>query len=180
MGGEGGSRRECGQVKGAGVLKDDEARYQMINALTLAQAHMTLEEAVAAFPPDSINTRPPFCNYTFWQLLEHIRFCQRDILEYATADSYVCPRYPDDLWHPVSAHSDLDGWKATLASIYNDRQRLVKLINDPATDIYKPLPNSGGLKHSLLREILVLSAHNSYHVGEIITLRQAMGIWLPA
>lgn len=156
---------------------DDEARTQLINALSLAQAHMTLEEAVDGFPPDSINARPAFCNYTFWQLLEHIRFCQRDILEYATADSYVCPRYPDDLWLPVSAHCDLEGWKATLSSIHRDRQELIDILNDPATDIHKPLPNSGEDRHSLLREVLILSAHNSYHTGEIIALRQAMGIW---
>jgi hypothetical protein len=162
------------------MRKDNEARVQLVNALTLAQAHMTLDEAVTAFPPDNINTRPPFCNYTFWQLLEHIRFCQHDILEYATADSYVCPRYPDDLWLPVSALSDLDGWNGTLAAIYHDRQQLIDTLNDPATDIYAPLPNSGEDKHSLLREILILSAHNSYHIGEIVALRQALGIWLQA
>jgi hypothetical protein len=158
--------------------KDDkELRNQLVRMLTVRQAHMDFEDAVADFPEAYINARPPNCSYTFWHLLEHMRFCQRDIVDYILAEDYEWPDFPDDLWPDVEAETDLAGWQQTIESFYADRQSLVDIINDPAVDLFAPLPNSGEHEHSIVREINVIASHNAYHTGELGILRQVMGLW---
>ena len=154
-----------------------ELRNQLVALLTVRQAHMDFEDAVADFPPERINTRPPNCDYTFWNLLEHLRISQRDILDYIQADDYRWPTFPDDLWPDADATTDLAGWQKTMAQFYADRNALVAIINDPAVDLLAPLPNSGDYGHTILREINIIAAHNAYHTGELGVLRQVMGLW---
>ena len=156
---------------------DAELRNQLVRMMTVRQAHMDFEDAIAGFPPEHMNTRPPNCDYTFWHLLEHIRICQLDILEYIIDPNYVWPNFPDDFWPDKSAETDVAGWEATAAAFYADRKALVEIINDPKTDLFAPLPNSGEHQHNILREINIIAAHNAYHTGELGILRQTMGLW---
>ena len=159
-------------------MQDDrEVRNQLVRMLTARQAHMDFEDAVADFPEEHINTRPPNCDYTFWHLLEHMRICQRDILDYIQSDNYKWPHFPNDLWPDHSTATDLAGWQQTIENFYADRQRLVDIIHDPAVDLLAPLPNSGQYQHSILREINIVASHNAYHTGELGILRQIMGLW---
>jgi len=159
------------------MLQENELRIQLVRMLTIRQAHMDFADAVADFPAEHINTRPPNCDYTFWHLLEHIRICQKDILDYISADSYIWPDFPTDLWPERSAETDLSGWHHTIERFYADRQALVEIINDPETDLFAPLPNSGEHQHNILREINIIASHNAYHTGEFGILRQMMGLW---
>ena len=156
---------------------DQELRNQLVRMLTIRQAHMDFEDAVANFPEEHINTRPPDCDYTFWHLLEHLRIAQEDILEYIVSDTYQWPNFPDDLWLDKSAETDLAGWQQTIESFYADRQKLVDIINEPNVELFAPLPNSGEHQHTILREINIIASHNAYHTGEFGVLRQVMGIW---
>jgi len=156
---------------------DKELRNQLTRLLTIRQAHMDFEDAVADFPEEHINTRPPNCDYTLWHLLEHIRICQKDILEYIASDDYQWPNFPDDLWPDKSMDTDLVGWDGTINKFYVDRQGLVKIINDPSFDLFAPLPNSGEHQHNILREINIIASHNAYHTGEFGVLRHVMGLW---
>lgn len=156
---------------------DRELRTQLARMLTVRQAHMDFEDAVANFPEEHINTRPPRCDYTFWHLLEHLRICQRDILEYIMADNYTWLNFPDDLWPGRAATTDMAGWKQTIAGFLADRQQLVNLITDPTIDLFAPLPNSGEYRHNILREINIIASHNAYHIGELGVLRQTLGLW---
>ena len=154
-----------------------ELRNQLVRMLTIRQAHMDFEDAVADFPEAHINTRPPNCDYTFWHLLEHIRICQKDILDYIQSDNYNWPTFPDDLWPDKSAETDLAGWGQTIEDFYADRQKLVAIINDPNVDLMVPLPNSGKHQHNVLREINIIASHNGYHTGELGILREVIGLW---
>ena len=156
---------------------DKELRNQLIRLLTVRQAHMDFEDAVANFPEEHINTRPPNCGYTFWHLLEHMRICQKDILDYIVADDYEWPNFPDDLWPDQSAETDLSGWQQTIENFCADLQKLADIINDPDLDLFAPLPNSGQHQHNILREINIIASHNAYHTGELAVLRGAMGLW---
>jgi hypothetical protein len=156
---------------------DKELRTQLANMLTIRQAHMDFEDAVTNFPDEHINTRPPNCDYTFWHLLEHLRICQKDILDYIQAGDYRWPNFPDDLWPDKSTETDLAGWQQTIEQFYADRQKLVEIINDPAVDLFAPLANSGEHQHNILREINVIASHNAYHTGELGIVRQMMGLW---
>jgi hypothetical protein len=138
---------------------------------------MDIEDAVAGFPEEAINARPPNCEYTFWHLLEHMRICQKDILDYIQSDDYEWPTFPDDLWPDGSAETDLAGWQRTVEAFIKDRQALVEIVNDPGVDLFAPLPNSGEHQHTVLREINIIASHNAYHTGELGALRGMMGLW---
>ncbi|MBV7330015.1 DinB family protein [Chloroflexi bacterium TSY] len=154
-----------------------ELRNQLMRMLTVRQAHMDFEDAVADFPPEQINTRPPNCDYTFWHLLEHMRICQQDILEYIVSDNYKWPNFPDDLWPDKLTEADLAHWQQTITQFMADRQALVDVINNPEVDLFAPLPNSGEHKHNIVREINIIANHNAYHTGELGILRQVMELW---
>ena len=138
---------------------------------------MDFEDAVKDFPADHYNTQPPNCDYSFWHLLEHIRICQKDILDYIVDDEYVWPNFPDDFWPNKELETNAAGWQATIDAFYADRQALVDVVNDPERDLFAPLPNSGEHQHNILREINIIASHNAYHTGEIGVLRQTMELW---
>jgi hypothetical protein len=156
---------------------DQELRNQLVRMLTIRQAHMDFEDAVADFPVEQINTPLPNSPYTFWHLLEHLRICQKDILDYIQATDYDWPNFPDDLWPEPAAQTDLAGWQQTIAQFYADRKKLVDILNDPAIDLFAALPNSGDYQHNIVREINIIACHNAYHTGELAIVRQVMGLW---
>lgn len=159
------------------INNDKELRNQLVRLLSVRQAHMDFEDAVADFPLEHINTRPANCDYTFWHLLEHMRICQRDIVDYIVADDYLWPDFPNDLWPDITTVTDPAGWQRTIEQFYADRQELVQIINNPTIDLFAPLPNSGEHEHNIVREINIIAAHNAYHTGELGILRQVMGLW---
>ena len=156
--------------------EDQELRQQLVNMLVKRQAHMAIEDAVADFPETHINTYPPHVAYSFWHLLEHLRIAQYDILDYIRNADYQTPNFPDDYWPDKEAVTDLAGWQQTIAQFLADRQALVDIVNDPDTDLYAPIPH-GWDGHNILREIMVVSSHNAYHLGELGVLRQVMSLW---
>lgn len=158
-------------------MNDAELRKQLTHLLTVRQAHVDFEDAVADFPEQHINTQAQGCPYTFWHLLEHLRLCQRDILDYIVSDSYHWPTFPDDYWPDFSSRAGLEDWNQSVQAFLEDRQRLVTLVNNPSTDLFAPLPNSGEHQHNLLREIHIAASHNAYHTGELVILRKMMGFW---
>ena len=155
---------------------NQELRQQLENMLVKRQAHMTFEDAVANFPEAHINTRPSHVDYSFWHLLEHLRICQYDILDYIRNSAYQALKFPDGYWPAKEADTDLAGWQRTIDLFLADRQALVDIINDPETDFYTPIPH-GWDGHNILREILVVADHNAYHLGELGILRQGMNLW---
>jgi hypothetical protein len=156
---------------------DQELRHQLVNLLTARQAHVDFSDAVADFPEEHINTKASNCSYSFWHLVEHLRICQKDILEYITSEHYVWPKFPDDLWPNEGATTILEGWQTSVQQFMANRNELVNLIQDPKIDLFAPLPNSGKHQHSILREINIIASHNAYHTGEIILLRKILNIW---
>lgn len=155
---------------------DEAVRTQLVNMLLKRQAHMLFEDAIANFPTEHINTHPPQVTYSFWHLLEHIRICQYDILDYIRNAAYTAPNFPDDLWPVPEVDTDEAGWNATIHQFYADRQALVDIVQNPSTDLYSQIPH-GWDGHNILREILVVADHNAYHIGELAILRQVMGLW---
>ena len=156
--------------------QDQDLRKQLVNMLIKRQAHMIFEDAVADFPETHINTRPPQVEYSFWHLLENLRICQYDILDYMRNPEYQALSFPDDLWPAKETDTDLAGWQQTIDQFLADRQTLVNIINDPNIDLYAPIPH-GWDGHNILREILVVADHNAYHLGELGVLRQMMNLW---
>ena len=154
---------------------DEVLRAQLLTLLQGRGAHMTFDEAVADFPPEHINTRPPGMPYTMWHLLEHLRIAQRDILDFVREPGYEEPRWPDDYWPPRDATADQTAWERTIAAFREDLAAVQALVSDPGNDLAAPLPYDRG--YSLLREVLLVADHNAYHVGEFAILRQVLGAW---
>lgn len=157
-------------------MNDEHIRQQLVNALVLRQAHLNFEAAVADFPADNYNTRPPNTPYSFWHLLEHLRITQADILDYIENSNYQYLKWPEAYWPASTDEADETTWRATIAAFEADRAALVGIVKDPARDLCAQIPH-GQPGHSILREILVIAAHNSYHIGELGSLRGTLGLW---
>lgn len=155
----------------------DVLRRQLADLLDGVGAHMPLEEAVADFPDEAMNRRPPNVDYTPWHLLEHIRLTQLDILEYITDPGYDERTWPDDFWPDSNATATREEFDATVAGFMADRAALRALVVDEDRDLFAVIPGSPG--HTLLREARIIGDHNAYHVGEFAILRQIMETWPP-
>lgn len=155
---------------------DKVVRQQLVNLLVERQAHMIFEDAVADFPIEHINTRPPNVDYTFWHLIEHIRICQWDILDYIENPNYITPDFPSGYWVDKASETDTSGWQQSIEQFLADRQALVDIVNDSERDLYAQIPH-GQVGHNILREINIVAQHNTYHIGELAILRQVMGLW---
>ncbi|QNI38069.1 DinB family protein [Edaphobacter albus] len=155
----------------------EELRKQLLALLQGGQAHATFDEAVADFPVEHRGTVPEGLPYSAWQLLEHIRISQRDILEFSAPPTggYQPKAWPEDYWPKSAQPSSAHVWEASIAAIRKDREAFEKLILRPEADLYKPFRWGEG--QNLLREALLIADHAAYHIGELILLRRLLGIW---
>jgi hypothetical protein len=158
-------------------MADDQKalRDELVFQLTRGNAHMPLDEAVADFPMDRINDKFPNGTYSAWCLLEHIRITQWDILDFMRNRDYAEIEWPKDYWPEPGTQATPQQWRETLDAFIADREALIAIVNDPATDLYAKIP--WGTGQTVMREILVVTDHNAYHVGEFAIMRQAMGTW---
>ena len=156
-----------------------EARTALVAELTAllngGQAHVTFERAVAELPAPLRNQAAPDAPYTIWQLAEHLRIAQADILDFCVNPNYVELAWPAAYWPDPARVVDEAGWLATLAAIAHDRQQFIDLLNEADTDFFAPLAHGSG--QNILREALLIGDHNSYHTGEIVLLRKLLGAW---
>ena len=152
-------------------------RRQLIDLLNGGQAHATLEDVIADFPAAHRSTVPPNLPYSGWQLLEHLRIAQRDILHFSAPPTggYHPMRWPLDYWpqspEPPAAHS----WDQSIAAIRADREKFESLLTKPNADLYKPFRWGDG--QNLLREALLVADHNAYHLGQLVMVRRLLGCW---
>lgn len=154
---------------------DKVMRDQLLALLRGGQAHLTFNQAVAEFPMEYINRRPPNVSYTPWHLLEHMRLAQWDILEFIRNPDHVSPAWPEGYWPAPQAEADPARWQQTLNRFQSDLKALEELVANPDTDLFSDIPHAPG--YTILREVLVVADHNAYHIGEFAILRQVMNTW---
>ena len=150
-------------------------REQLLQLLRGRNAHLSFEDAVSSFPPESINTKPPNVLYTPWHLVEHIRIAQWDILEFMRDPEHISPKWPEGYWPPPDEVTNESGWKRSIESFGTDLKDLEAMVQDDEIDLMAELPHAPG--YTYLREILLVADHNAYHIGEFSILRQIMGTW---
>jgi hypothetical protein len=153
-------------------------RRELVRLLETRDAHMTFEDAVADFPDDAINRRPPNVDYTPYALVEHLRLVQRDLLEYLIDPNYEDKPWPEGVWPAADVGATRADFDRSVEGFLADRDELRRLIEDPATDVFAVVPDSPG--HTVLREIRLAGDHCAYHVGEFAVLRQVMQTWPPS
>jgi hypothetical protein len=153
----------------------DELRSQLTQLLDGRGAHMDFVEAVADFPDEAINARPPNVSYTPWHLVEHVRITQWDILEYVRNPGHVSPPWPIGYWPQTDAVATPAQFRESVAAFEADRRALRAMLTDTSIDILAPIPHTPG--HSLAREVRIAADHTAYHTGEFAIVRQVMGTW---
>ncbi len=157
------------------AVTDTLLREQLVHLLNGGNAHMTLEDAVADYPVESMNTTFPNGDYSSWHLLEHIRLSQWDILDFMRNPEYQEREWPKEYWPPQEAQASEADWNETLASFQRDMQALQAIAMDPQIDLHARIP--WGTGQTILRELLLVADHNAYHIGEFAIMRQVMGTW---
>ena len=148
---------------------------QLADLLNKGNAHVSLDEALENINFDLLGERPAGLPYSIWQLAEHIRIAQWDILEFSRNESYVSPEWPGGYWTKEASPASKEEWQKCVQQIKSDRETFIELITESGEDIYRPFDYGTG--QSLLKEALVLADHNSYHAGEIIILRRLLNDW---
>ncbi|QKZ14210.1 DinB family protein [Spirosoma sp. KUDC1026] len=150
-------------------------RQQLVALLTGSNAHQSFDDAIKNLPVDLRGVKPEKLPYSIWQLVDHIRIAQEDILEFSRDSNYVSPPWPDGYWPKETTPPDATAWDTAVAKIRADRDAFVALLNDPEQDLYKPFAHGDG--QNLLREALLIADHTAYHVGEIIIIRRLLDAW---
>lgn len=156
-------------------MTDALVRQHLRGVLAWKEAHVDFDSAVAGIPPPQRGGRPSGAAHSLWQIVEHIRIAQADILDFCRNPEYRPMTWPDDYWPADPVPPDDDAWDASLQRYKQDREALQRLALDPAVDLTAPIPHGDG--HTSLREILLVADHTAYHVGELVLLRRLLGIW---
>ena len=150
-------------------------RRELLALLEGGSAHMSFDEAIADFPVEHINSKPPKTPYSYWHFVEHIRIVQWDILEFIRNPRHVSPRYPEGYRPRPEETTTEKGWWQSIAGVRSDLEALKGIVTDPATDFFAPIPHAWD--YTILREINLAADHNAYHIGELAIMRQIMDIW---
>jgi DinB superfamily len=156
-------------------VKDQALRDHLLYLLGGGGAHVGFDKTLQGLPPELRGKKAAGLPHTAWQLLEHLRLAQWDILEFSRNRDHVSPDWPEGYWPETEAPPDDDAWKKSVESFRNDLKAMQDLVADPATDLYAKIPWGDG--QTILREALLIADHNAYHLGQIVNVRQALGAW---
>jgi hypothetical protein len=149
-------------------------RKHLAEMLRMKGAHLSLDEALSAFPPEKRGAKPPGAPHTAWQLLEHMRIAQEDILDFSRNPKYREKKWPDDYWPAAEAPPSEAAWDKSVKQFEKDLAEMQELIADTKHDLLTKIPHGSG--QTLLREALLVADHNSYHLGQIAFLRKTLGV----
>ena len=150
-------------------------REHLVRLLDWEDAHRGFDAVMAEWPSHLRGIRPPGCSHSAWQLLEHLRICQWDILEFSRDPGHVSPEFPDGCWPPREMPSSDAEWTESVARFQSDRAAMQRLLADPEVDLFAPIPHGQG--QTILREALLVADHNAYHLGQLLLLGRLLGNW---
>ena len=163
-------------ANGNGASANDAAlRQHLVDVLKGGSAHVQFMDALEEFPPNKRGTFAPGLPHTGWQLLEHARIAQWDILEFSRNADHVSPGFPEGYWPKTPGPPADPEWEKSVQSFQHDLNEMVELVKNPRTDLFAKIPHGDG--QTILRQALVLADHNAYHLGQLVDLRRALGTW---
>jgi hypothetical protein len=157
-------------MKKAALSPDAVLRQHLIQLLQGGQAHATFDRAVGRFPLDRTGVRPPGLPHSAWELLEHMRLAQYDILRFSQSADYVSPPFPEGYWPASAAPARANQWTASVRRFRRDRAEFEALILEPGGKLRRPFPWGSG--QTLLREAMLIADHNAYHLGQLMMVRR--------
>jgi hypothetical protein len=145
-------------------------REQLISLLDGGNAHISFDEFVKDFPLESCGQRIDSLPYTAWQVLEHMRIAQWDILEFSRNPNHVSPKWPKGYWPNEDQTGSPELWNETVEKFQSDLEDFEDLVRNPSTDLFAKIPHGAG--QTILREALVLADHNSNHLGALVVMNR--------
>jgi hypothetical protein len=157
-------------------VKNDQAlRQQLIALLESGEAHAQFDDVVKDLPHDMQGMRPKGGAHSPWEVLEHLRIAQWDILEFAINAKHESPEFPAGYWPEKPAPPDERAWGKSVRAFRGDLKRLIDLVADESTDLFAKIPHGSG--QTILRQALLTADHNAYHLGQLVEIRRALGVW---
>ncbi|HEY4362483.1 MAG TPA: DinB family protein [Bryobacteraceae bacterium] len=158
------------------ATKQDKAlREHLLYLLNGGGAHTSFTKAVADLPVSLRGKRPKGASHSPWEVLEHMRLAQSDILEFSRDPTHISPQWPANYWPETQAPPSSTAWNKCVKAIHADLQAVCALIQDPATNLYAKIPHGDG--QTILREALLIADHTAYHLGELALVRRLLGAW---
>lgn len=154
---------------------DKALRDHVLYLLRGGGAHLDFDAAVAELPAELRGAKPAGIPYTPWQLLEHMRIAQWDILEFCRNPEHISPPWPEGYWPRSDGPPNLQAWDRTIDVMRKDLTAMQDLVADLAVDLLAPIPHGQG--QTILREALLLADHHAYHLGQLVVVRRALGAW---
>lgn len=148
---------------------------QLISLLTQGNAHVTFEQSVDDIPFDILGVKPGNLPYSIWQLVEHVRIAQWDILEFSRSSNHTSPKWPDEYWPSETSPASSEAWQKSLEQIQSDKMQFIQLLTAQNADLYSPFQYGDG--QNLFREALLIADHTAYHTGQIILIRRLLNNW---
>ena len=152
---------------------DNLLREHVLNVLRGRGAHLNFDEVIKDIPESSRGKKLKGAPYTVWQLLEHMRIAQWDILEFSRDPKHISPKWPDGYWPKTDSPPDAVAWNNSVKSFRKDLEAMQKLVEDPSVDLYARIPHGEG--QTILREALLVADHNAYHLGQLVLLLKIEG-----
>ena len=155
--------------------KEASLREHLVSLLTAGHAHATFEAAVKGLPVELRGKRPKNAEHSPWEIVEHLRIAQWDILEFSRDAKHVSPNWPSGYWPKSPAPPDDKAWDKSVRAFRRDLKAMCDLVNDESTNLHAKIKHGDG--QTILREALLLADHNAYHVGELVLVRRLLGGW---
>jgi hypothetical protein len=156
-------------------LKEKVLREHLASLLSGRSAHVDWKASFSGIPPKLRGVRPSGLPYSVWELLEHLRIAQWDILEFSRDAKHVSPDWPAGYWPAGPAPPNAKAWDKSLKSFARDLAAMKKLVASPKTDLFAKIPHGTG--QTILREALLVADHNAYHLGQVLAVRRSLGNW---
>jgi hypothetical protein len=154
---------------------DKSLRDHLHELLKGGSAHLDFDKAIADLPAKLRGAKAPGLPHTVWQLVEHLRLAQWDILEFSRDKNHVSPPWPAGYWPDSEVPADDAAWETSVEAFHAELKAMQDLVADPKTDLYAKLPWGDG--QTVLREALLAADHNAYHVAQIVMVRHGLGAW---
>jgi hypothetical protein len=150
-------------------------RLELDRLLSGEGAHASFDQAVADFPEDLRTTKVHGTPHSAWDLLEHLRLAQWDMVEFSRDPAHISPKWPEGYWPKRDATPGPGDWEKSVKAFRSELQEMRKMVASPESDLFKPFDHGNG--QTLLREALQLADHNAYHVAQMVFLRRVLGAW---
>jgi hypothetical protein len=147
----------------------------LLDLLNGGNAHATFDQAVKGIPIAKAGVRPEGTPYSAWELVEHMRIAQHDILKFSQGPDWVSPKWPEGYWPKSAKPSSAVQWRGAVRAFHTNLAGFEKLLRARAAELDTPFPWGDG--QTLLRQALLIADHNAYHIGQLVLVRRLLGIW---